>query len=190
MSLASAFGVELEWNPLSTASRAARAERAGRIGQALRLYIKAGQHDRVRDCLLTSLPESEARSMLVAASSEWLALRRALDDARDQALPDGWTDWFSDDTQAPGEVLWRTADRIAAASRHKVESPRIRQAVAREAQKLARLNRALQEARVGLAELALSEGGQPLDFQKPERRLRDLAAAARDLDEPPDAPTP
>jgi hypothetical protein len=166
VSLVRALGIELEWNPLSTASHAARAERAGRTGEALRLYVKAGQYDRVRDCLLTSLPESDARSTLLAASSEWLALRQALDAARDQRLPEGWTEWFADDAEAPGEVLWRTADRIAAASRHNLETLRIRRALVREAEKLTRLAEALREARASLAELALSEGGQPLDYCK------------------------
>jgi len=39
--------IEFEWNPFSTASKAARAERNGRIGHALPLYAKAGQIDAI-----------------------------------------------------------------------------------------------------------------------------------------------
>ena len=182
MSLERAIGIELEWNPFSAASRAARAEQGGRISQALHLYVKAGQYDRVRDCLACSLPKGPVQSALISAASEWLDLWRGVNAARARGLPTGWTDWFSDDAQSPAEVLWRTADRVAAFSLHNVDSPRIRQRLQREVSKLTHLTTALHEARVALAELALSEGGQPLAFQKSEGRLRALAQAVQDLD--------
>ena len=41
------LGLELEWNPLSAASRAARAERRGCYGDALRWYARTADGERL-----------------------------------------------------------------------------------------------------------------------------------------------
>ncbi len=110
--------VELEWNPLSDASRAARAERAGILAEALWYYERTGQPEQVRACLRRNLSDSPLRTALIEATDELLDLQRGLSTLRSLAtfdlgpVPDQVASFAHD----VAETLWQTAERIAAAS--------------------------------------------------------------------------
>ncbi len=174
--------IEFEFNPFSTASRAARAENAGRIGEALRLYVKAGQYERVLRCLSEALPDWPVRSSLVAAARELLALEESSAIARAAGVPETITNRLAQEAQTAGDAIWRSADRVAASAAQKIGSTRLQQGLKREDEALARLRRSIQAAREGLAELTLSgEGG--MDLETEDMRLRQLAQTTRELTE-------
>ena len=120
---------------------------------------------------------------LIDAADEWLELYRAAAAVQERGLPAGWTSWFLGETQKAEDVLWRTADRLAATLAQRVDTERIRQLVRRETEKLKQLVHALREARGGLAELTLSGGGVKVDLEGPEQRLHGLVRAVQELGE-------
>src|SRR4051812_37527579 len=78
-----ALGVELEWNPLSAASRAARAERLGRYAAALRWYARTARGERLLVANLThGLPNWPIRAVVIAVMRELLQIERGLRLAR------------------------------------------------------------------------------------------------------------
>lgn len=174
-------GFELEFNPFSTASRAARAEREGRIADALHLYVEARQFGRVRDCLLCVLPTGPVRTILMNAAAEWPALHRGLLDARRPEQRDGWVNWFDDEVREAETVLWQSAERLADVLALDVDSPRIQQLIRTRTDKLNRLARVLREARAGLAEITLSGADIDAGLEKSECRLLRLVDAVRAL---------
>src|SRR5689334_15502870 len=73
-----ALGVELEWNPLSAASRAARAERRGQYATALRWYARTPRGERLLVASLKrGLPNWPIRAVVIEVMRELLDLERA-----------------------------------------------------------------------------------------------------------------
>jgi hypothetical protein len=110
--------VELEWNPLSDASRAARAERQGALGEALWYYDRADQPEQVIACLYRNLPESQLRAALLETTAELIDLRRALATLRSLATVDlgNVAEHVAGFAQEMAVSVWQTAERVAAAS--------------------------------------------------------------------------
>ncbi len=180
---ASMFNVELEWNPFSTASRAARADRAGRVRDALVLYVKADQPERVLRCLRYALPEGPARTQLLRAADEWLQFWQGLARARQRRLPTHLVDDFTTEAQAAADLLWRIADNIAAALTYKVKTPRFQESMQRELGKVQHVGAQLGLARTALADLELAGGGEPLSVQRTTHRLEELRKSVHALRE-------
>jgi hypothetical protein len=175
--------IELEWNPFSIASKAARADRARRVREALSLYVRAGQLDRIERCLLFSLPDGTARSQLVRATEEWLYFWKGLAIARERRLPTSLVDDLSAEAEAAADLLWRIADNTAAALSHKVQTQRFQGSLRREMVKVEQLAEQLTLARADLADLELSGGGEPLGVEKTTHRLQELRQSVQDLRE-------
>jgi len=110
--------VELEWNPVSAASRGARAERKGRVGEALAYYAQAGQGDRIERCLQRRLPEWPVRAALIEAAKELSDLQATARKVQARSAPElaGLIGHLVEDSQNVGAVLWRGADRVVTAA--------------------------------------------------------------------------
>jgi len=182
---------ETSFPPVRASPQAMRAEApltesGGRLGQTLRRYEQTGQHHRLLQVLDQTLPEWPVASTLVQVARELLELERSVALARDAGAPEAVTSRLTQEAQAVSGPLWRLADRLAAAAAQRMDSPRLREELAREEGKLARLLPAIREARTGLAELTLADfGGSDVDgrdaFRRAEGRFRALAATAREL---------
>lgn len=161
--------VELEWNPLSDASRAARAERAGNLAEALALYERADQSNRVVACLYRNLPASGLRAALIDASGEYLALKAALPVLDLLALPArASADRVLGYVDEVGGFLWLTAERLALAFTVWESLDEVADLGPREIEKLNGLTANVRQVRVGLARAILAE---------PEARALDEALA-------------
>lgn len=169
--------VELEWNPLSDASKAARAERRGAVGEALFYYDRAGQPDRLTACIRRNVVTSPLRAAFEEAVEEILALKSAWSKIA-MSLP--WASWTTDGRtwsylQEVGEGLWWTAERVAAASLLWNPSEMVPDFIQEEIDRLELLRQSVRQTRFQLARGILSD---------PERRLTTTALARSDeLDE-------
>jgi len=179
--------VELEWNPFTTASRAARADRAGRLGEALPLYVRAAQFERIPEAIWFGLPSGRVRQALADAASEWAGLAQSLERAPGRQLPDGWRDWYETALEGAAEVLWSAADRLTVGLRGRTISARLEAILAREIERLHRLAHTLAEAHDSLTELVLTGAGTAPDAEKARRRLESLSRAVEDVRENDDA---
>lgn len=168
--------VELEWNPLSTASRAARAERSGRIAKALRLYAKANQPGRIIYCLETSLPTWPEKPKILNAAKELLDLQEAAGSPEAEGLPGNMTRHLLDDAERTAEALWMLAGAVVAAAVLKSPTSSPTHQLNREMEKLDRLLARINEARDSLAAVAFSRGVE--DLRRIEESFSNLAAAA------------
>jgi|GEM_PF-2143978 len=110
--------VELEWNPVSDASRGARAERQGAIGEALWHYDRAGQPTHVITCLYRTLPDCPLRVALLEATAELLDFKNALSSLNTLPTVDlgNLTTHVGDFGRDMSVSLWQTAERVAVAS--------------------------------------------------------------------------
>lgn len=164
--------VEFEWNPLSIASRAARAEQDGRVGEALRLYAKAGQGPRVLARMKAALPNWPVRDTLLTAAQELLDLELRAINAR-TGIPETVKDRLAAYVENAASVMWTTADRLATAATLTTSPPK---GLQRESAKLERLLQAIRDARVSLADLTLSGGTAELDgVERDFQKLSDVA---------------
>jgi hypothetical protein len=180
------LGVEIEWNPLSAASRAARAERRGRYGAALHWYARAGQGEH----LLASrfrygLPNWPVRSLLIEIGCELVRLERGTLVARAAGVPPAMTQAIAAEAERTAEAFWRSAERIGAAAQQ-LEVLRYHPDLGREMEHLADLLQTIRDLRHTLAALTLT-GLSGSDERDEARyvllRLQALAALARDLTE-------
>ena len=178
--------VELEWNPLSVASRAARAERAGRVGEALALYVQAGQPGRALECLHLNLPAGPLRDALLRAAESVFALVDSTAIARRAGVPETVLRQMHDSAKTTGDLLWGIGGRVAAASLQRVEARGVLEGYGRETAKITALGSAIQQAREGLAEATLADKGAG-DVNVGSMRLRAVSDAARSLREEYDA---
>lgn len=162
--------VELEWNPLSDPSRAARAERAGNLVEALALYERAGQPNRVVACLYRNLPASPLRAALVDAADEFLALKAALPvlDAHVIFPTAVNADRVVSYVDEVGALLWLTAERLALAFTVWESLDEVADLGPPEVEKLTGLTANVRQVRIGLARAILAE---------PEARALDEALA-------------
>ncbi len=171
--------VELEWNPFTTASRAARAERAGRIGEALRLYLRAGHPERAIECLHASLPRGPLRDALVGAAGEAIGLLKGVDVARVAGAPEPIVASMEQGTLATCELLWKSANRAAATARISADGL---DRFAGEVGKVSAMSAALRDMRHGLATMTMADPGSN-DLNVVSTQLRALANAGRSLQE-------
>jgi hypothetical protein len=163
--------------------RVAPGERPGPLGQALRRDAATGRRDALLRRLDRDLPEWPASSTLIEAVRDLFALEAGLDAARAAGLPDAITSHLAEDARDTSELLWRRAERLAAAGASGIDSPRLREDMAREDEHLLRLRASIREARAGLTELTLAGDELPDALRRAEGRFRALAAAARELHE-------
>lgn len=170
-------------SPQRVAADVGPAEPSSRTMRTLRHYERAGRHDELLRFLDQTLPEWPVASTLVQVARELLELERGVAIARAAGAPEAVTSRLTREAQAVAEPLWRLADRITAAAAYRVDSPRLRQELEQENEKLARLLPAIRDARAGLAELTLSGFGGRDEFRRAEGRFRALAATARELQE-------
>ncbi len=178
--------IELEWNPFSTASRAAHAERAGRVSLALDLYTRAGQRARVRACLQRALPAWPVRDVLLAASVELLDLQALAAGIDQRSMPEvaGVLTHVVEDGEGIAGALWRSAERMVTAAGLLAGSSVMPRSLQRETAKLERLLESIRETRSSLADLALTGGrtGRS-DRQTLETEFTSLRRAADELNE-------
>lgn len=172
LSGASLSDVSFEWNPVSTASRAARAEQAGHFGEALLLYAQAGQGAQVLERMRNTLPNWPIRGALLSATGELLDLgQRALDPRN--GIPQAVRDRLTHYLESAGTVVWTMANHVAAAATLTSAPPAALQG---ESEKLDQLLQAVRDARSSLADLTLSGSGDQLQSVEQDfRRLSDVA---------------
>jgi hypothetical protein len=173
--------VELEWNPLSSASRGARAERRGRIGEALTYYSQTGQQKHIEQCLLRRLPDWPVRQALLTAARDLNNLQASARTVRGRSMPElaGLIDHLTEDCQNVAAILWRSADRVATAAAFLSDGQSIPRNLQRETVKLQGLATSIQETRHSLADLALSGG--KADQAALERGFEWLRQTAKEL---------
>jgi hypothetical protein len=179
--------VELEWNPVSAASRGARAERKGRVGEALAYYAQAGQGDRIERCLQRRLPEWPVRAALIEAAKELSDLQATARKVQARSAPElaGLIGHLVEDSQNVGAVLWRGADRVVTAAAFVSGGRGVPRNLQRETSKLQGLLTSIQETRNSLADLALSGG--KADRSTLEHGFQSLRQAAERLNEEDEA---
>jgi hypothetical protein len=175
------FGIELEWNPFTTASRAARAERAGRISRALGLYVKAGQPKRVERCLRRALPEWPLRALLITASWELHDLKAITARVEAHSVPGlaGLLGEFVEDGERIAAALWGSVDRAMTAAALIGSSKSPPRGLRDDTAKLQGLLTSIRETRHSLAGLAIAEG--QTDRQALAQGFKALRAAADQL---------
>ena len=182
--LALVGGVWIE-DYFSDDARADRAVKAGRIGQAIRYYLRCRTAPQLDALLVTTFARREhARRAVYDAALELSELERAIGAARSIAVPRAMLDALADEVRTSGQVLWHVADRLGIAEAQGVESADIQRMVDDEATTLDGLAESLRAARTGLAELTLRGAAgqeQARVVRSVETRLRALGDAARDL---------
>lgn len=153
----------------------------GRVGETLRAYQAAGQHRELLRFLDGAMPEWPVGASLTEVARELLELERGLAVARDRGVSEPVVDRLARETETLSGTLWDLADRVAATAAYAIDSPRLRQELAREDERLDRLLPAIREARAGLAELTLAGAGGRDQLRRAEGRFRALAETARAL---------
>jgi hypothetical protein len=180
------LGLELEWNPLSAASRAARAERRGRYGDALRWYARADAGERLLTASLRyGLPNWPVRTVLIEVGCELVRLERGTLLARAVGVPEAMTRAIAAEAESTADAFWRSAERIGAAAQQ-VDALRFHPELGREMQHLTGLLDAVSALRVELGALTLT--GTRGSVERDEARylylrLQALADVARGLTE-------
>jgi hypothetical protein len=155
--------------------------------QTLSRLHAAGRWDELLRLLDKTLPEWTVSSSLIEVARAVSVLEREIAAHRGSEVSELVSSRLSEQAQTVADGLWSLADRIVVADR--TGSRLLRDRLAREDEVLLRLLPAMQEARAGLAELVLAgNGGGQLG--RAERRLRALAATARELEEFEPGPTP
>ncbi|MBI3966129.1 MAG: hypothetical protein HY329_10885 [Chloroflexi bacterium] len=173
------LGVELEWNPLTRASRAARAERAGRLGEALRLYFEAGHEERLLTCIRRTVPDVPHRAVLLEAAGELVALRTAMVSAAQRRVVVAKT--IADEVADSALALWDSADRLTSVSAQVLATPRLKHAVEHEVRALANLVAELREARSLVTEAMLTDQAGADRLTTARDRLRAQTEAVREV---------
>ncbi|HEY7060604.1 MAG TPA: hypothetical protein VII06_03935 [Chloroflexota bacterium] len=179
--------MQLEWNPWSVASRAARAERGGRYAEALRLYARDRRGEsRVLDTLSHGLPQWPIRHVIIAAARDLLYLQRAVDAARAAKVPPAILNGVAEGADRAAEIVWRSADRLAAAGAQRVDATFMLPTLKAETDRLEDLRTTILALRTELAEVTVS--GTPATADRDAARhvsvsLRALTDATRALRE-------
>ena len=145
-----------------------------------------GEGAAVIACLQRGLPAWSVREPFLATARELVALQQALPRATAAGVAPGVTGRLADEVDGAATLLWRQAERLAAAASilpGVAATPPAALAASLEADRaqLAALQVALHEARGSLAGLALSGAGQARELEPVERRFRAISEAAREL---------
>src|SRR5215207_2224411 len=148
--------------------------------QTLHSLHAAGRWDELLRLLDQTLPEWTVSSSLIEVARAVSALERDIAATRGSAVSDVVTSRLTQQTQSVADGLWSLADRIVVADR--VNSPLLRERLAREDEVLLRLLPAMREAQTGLADLMLAGSGAD-GLRRAEGRFLALAATARELQE-------
>jgi outer membrane murein-binding lipoprotein Lpp len=157
------------------------------LEQRLSALHAAGRWDELLRLLDQTLPEWTVSSSLIEVARAVSALERDIAATHGNAVSDVVTTRLTHQAQTVADGLWALADRIVVADR--VNSPLLRERLAREDEVLLRLLPAMREAQAGLAELVLAgSGGEGL--RRAEGRFLALAATARELQEFGSGPAP
>jgi len=157
--------------------------RLGPYGLALRETASGGQREALLRQLDRDLPEWSASSTLIEAVRELFALETSLAAARATGALETIINRLTDDIRDTSDLLWRRAERLVAAGAGGIETPRLREDMAREDDQLERLRASIRETRAGLAEMAMTGDDHPDAIGRAERRFRVLSATAHELQE-------
>jgi hypothetical protein len=180
------LGLELEWNPLSAASRAARAERRGRYGDALRWYARASRGEGLLAANLRyGLPNWPVRALLIEVGCELVRLERGTLLARAAGVPPAMTAAIAAEAESTADAFWRSAERIGAAAQQ-VDALRFHPELRRETRHLGDLLEAVRALRHELAALTLTGTRGTVERDEAQYlywRLQALAEVARGLTE-------
>jgi hypothetical protein len=150
------------------------------LEQRLRTLHADGRWDELLRLLDQTLPEWTVSSSVIEVARAVSALERDIAATRGNAASDVVTSRLTQQTQSVADGLWALADRIVVADR--VNSPLLRERLAREDEVLLRLLPAMREAQAGLADLLLADSGGD-GLRRAEGRFLALAATARELQE-------
>jgi hypothetical protein len=163
------------------ALRAAAPAEAEAVRAALRREAAAGRPEALARRLCRFAPNWPAVAALADVAAELGALQRNLAVARASGIPQAVTDRLDREVRAATLALAARADRLAATAAFGIDSPLLREGLAREERELGRMVPAIREARAGLAELALAGADGAEACRRAEGQFRTLAAVTREL---------
>ena len=170
----------VESAPAPPATPAAVPQDQDSLEQRLRTLHAAGRWDDLLRLLDQTLPEWTVSSSLIEVARAVSALERDIAATRGNVVSEVVTSRLTQQAQMVADGLWALADRIVVADR--VNSPLLRERLAREDEVLLRLLPAMREAQAGLADLILAGSGAD-GLRRAEGRFLALAATARELQE-------
>ena len=173
------FGVRRAPTPRVAAPAEAEAVRA-----ALRREAAAGRPEVLARRLRRFAPDWPAVATLADVAAELGALQRNLAVARASGIPQAMTVRLDREVRAATMALAARADRLAATAAFGIDSPLLREGLAREDRELRRMVPAIREARAGLAELTLAGVDGAEACRRAEGQFRMLAAVTRELARP------
>src|SRR6185437_4217443 len=131
--LALALGLWIE-DYVSDDARADRAVKAGRVGEAVRCYLRCRTTPQLDALLLKAFARQDhARRAVYDAANELRELERAILVARSIRVSRVILDALTVETRTSGTVLWRVADRLGAVVTQGVDSTAIQRMVDEEA---------------------------------------------------------
>ncbi|HEY7033505.1 MAG TPA: hypothetical protein VH482_19365 [Thermomicrobiales bacterium] len=161
--------------------RAAAPDEAEALRAALRREAAAGRPEALARRLRRFAPDWPAVTALADVAAELGALQRNLAVARASGIPQAVTERLDREVRAATLALAARADRLAATAAFGVDSPLLREGLAREERELRRMVPAIREARAGLAELTLAGADGAEACRRAEGQFRTLAEVTRDL---------
>ncbi len=170
------FGARRATTPRVVAPAETEALRA-----ALRREAAAGRPEALASRLRRFAPDWPAVATLADVAAELGALQRNLAVARASGIPQAVTERLDREVRAATLALAARADRLAATAAFGIDSPLLREGLAREERELRRMVPAIREARAGLAELTLAGADGADACRRAEGQFRTLAAVTRDL---------
>jgi hypothetical protein len=108
-------------------------------------------------CILRAVPDLPIRAVLISASDDVLDLEQSAVAVSQREMPElaVMARHFAQQAGGTATMLWARTQRVAAAAKHGVDTPRLQARLESELQRLAELRRAIGEARAHMAELAL-----------------------------------
>jgi hypothetical protein len=162
-------------------ARAAAPAEAEALRAALRREAAAGRPEALARQLRRFAPNWPAVATLADVATELGALQRNLAVARASGIPQAMTERLDREVRAATMALAARADRLAATAAFGIDSPLLREGLAREERELRRMVPAIREARAGLAELTLAGADGAEAYRRAEGQFRTLAAVTREL---------
>lgn len=149
----------------------------GRLSEAIQLCREMRDHELAIEAV-SRLPDKAIRQSLIDTGQELVAFERSLAIAQRAGVDETIISMADDRAQATASIFWGRAQRIALTYDHQLDSPRIKEGLRREADRMTRLTEAIREAREGLAELTLGGGKQVAEV---EGSFQALAATAQEI---------
>jgi hypothetical protein len=165
----------------ASAPRAVAPAEAEALRATLRREAAAGRPEALARHVRRFAPDWPAVATLADVAAELGALQRNLAVARASGIPQPVTERLDRELKAATMAMAARADRLAATAAFGIDSPLLREGLAREDRELGRMVPAIREARAGLAELTLAGADGAEACRRAERQFRTLAAVTREL---------